>query len=297
MKGESPDPRIPCGPFWLSPEKEIMNHLFGLLGGLHRLVFTIALNLILILSPGHASVVGFEDLTLAPGSFWNGYTGAGIFTSGGVTLPNSYNSTYGSWSGFAYSNVQDPNTPGWGNQYAARPGGGANGSSTYVVGYQTYGTPWEINLGGSRNFQGRGLQVANTTYAALDMRDGSGFSKKFGGAAGTDADWFRLTIEGRNSGVSTGAVEFYLADFRFTDSAQDYILNTWAFVDLNPLGTVDALRFALASSDNGAYGMNTPAYFAMDNLGVLPEPTSQFLLWAAALGLATAREIRRARRE
>jgi hypothetical protein len=25
MKGESPDPRIPCGPFWLSPEKETMS--------------------------------------------------------------------------------------------------------------------------------------------------------------------------------------------------------------------------------------------------------------------------------
>ena len=63
------------------------------------------------------------------------------------------------------------------------------------------------------------LMVTNTTYAALSMRDGDSFAKKFGGPSGNDPDYFRLTITGKDSGGSTiGSVEFYLADYRFADS-------------------------------------------------------------------------------
>ena len=241
----------------------------------------------------HASVVGFEDLTLNPNSYWNGSNGAGSFTSGGVTFPNSYNTAYGSWEGFAYSNVQDSTTAGWGNQYAARPGTGHNGSANYAIGYQPYVGNFEISLGGASNFVGRGLQVANTTYVALDMQNGSGFSKKFGGISGTDADWFRLTVRGLLGSSETGAVDFYLADFRFANSADDYILSSWAFIDLTALGTVDKLRFALTSSDTGSYGMNTPGYVAFDSIGSVPEPSCSILLLIAALSFAAVRRARR----
>ena len=36
--------------------------------------------------------------------------------------------------------------------------------------------------------------------------------------------------------------------------------------------TVYGLEFALSSSDNGTFGMNTPAYFAMDSLSVTAVP-------------------------
>lgn len=241
----------------------------------------------------HASVVGFEDLTLNPNTYWNGSNGAGSFTSGGVTFPNSYNATYGSWSGFAYSNVQDPTTPGWSNQYAARPGSGAGTSHNYAVAYQG-ADRLAISLATSWDFQGRGLFVGNTTYAAFDMLNGSGFSKRFGGSTGTDADWLRLTVRGLLGGSETGAVDFYLADYRFSNSSQDYIVNTWAFVDLTSLGTVDALSFDLASSDNGDWGMNTPAYFAIDNLGSVPEPSCTSLLMVSGLCIAVGRRERRA---
>jgi len=261
--------------------------------GGQKFIPALALSLTLLANSGHSSVVGFEDLTLTSQSYWNGSSGAGSFTSGGVTFPNSYNSSWGSWSGFAYSNVQNSTTPGWGNQYAAWPGGGAEGSLNYVVGYQPSSAPWAISLAGSRNFHGRGLLVANTTYTALDMREGSGFSKKFGGISGHDPDWLRLTIRGRLGGTETGAVDFYLADYRFADSTQDTIVNSWAFVDLTSLGTVDELRFALDSSDHGAWGMNTPAYFAMDNLGAVPEPSAASLVFTAALVLTAVRKYRR----
>jgi len=119
------------------------------------------------------------------------------------------------------------------------------------------------------------------------MRDGDGFAKKFGGATGSDPDFLRLTITGQDGGgATTGTVDFFLADFRFADAAQDTIVRDWTFVDLSSLGAVASLGFALASTDNGAFGMNTPAYFAMDNLTVaaIPEPSTAWLL-AGGIGI------------
>jgi hypothetical protein len=43
-------------------------------------------------------------------------------------------------------------------------------------------------------------------------------------------------------------------------------------VDLTLLGAATRLTFGLSSSDNGPFGMNTPAYFALDSLTVTPVP-------------------------
>ena len=84
-----------------------------------------------------------------------------------------------------------------------------------------------------------------------------------------------LTITGYDANDKvTGTKEYYLADLRDADKA--YIINDWRYVDLSSLGKVKKLGFELTSTDNGTYGMNTPAYFCFDNFGaegteVLPE--------------------------
>jgi len=103
------------------------------------------------------------------------------------------------------------------------------------------------------------------------MRDGDAFSKKFGGATGSDPDFFILTVRGVDeAGRISGEVEFPLADFRFDDDGRDYIVTEWTWVDLSGLGTVAALEFNLDSSDSGLFGLNTPSYFALDDLMFLP---------------------------
>jgi hypothetical protein len=126
------------------------------------------------------------------------------------------------------------------------------------------------------------------------MLQGDSFAKKFGGASGDDADWFKLTIFGMDaSNATTGSVDFYLADYRFADNSLDYVVSDWTYVDLSSLGSVNSLGFSLASSDTGAFGINTPAYFAMDSLAVtaVPEPghAALFLSGLALLGVATRR--------
>jgi hypothetical protein len=103
------------------------------------------------------------------------------------------------------------------------------------------------------------------------MKEGDAFAKKFGGDDGTDPDFFKLNIWGRRGGSSTDTLEFYLADFRDDDSEMDFIIEAWQWVDLSSLGKVDSLLFGLESSDMGAWGMNTPAYFCVDDLYVLPD--------------------------
>lgn len=244
--------------------------------------------------------VDFEDKSLGQNSFENGANLAGGFTSRGAFFNNNYNSAFDSWLGWSYSNVTDVSTPGFLNQYAAYhlPGGGGAGASA------NFGVAFNFDVGDARITLPAGsrplaVSIANTTYTALSMRDGDAFAKKFGGASGNDPDFFLLNIQGRDAGNAvTGTVPFFLADYRFGNNAQDYIISQWTSVDLSSLPTpTTALTFEMSSSDNGAFGMNTPSYFALDNLMLaVPEPGSLALVVAAGLAGYGAWRMRRKRR-
>jgi hypothetical protein len=236
-----------------------------------------------------AAVSTFDDLSLAPESHFFPLATT-TFTSGDAT----FNHTFTNYGGgcchtdWIYSNRTDTTTPGFENQFSSYAGGGAQGSANYAI----------ANLGNSTaSFSGlsavSGAYFTNTTYAALTILNGNDFSTKFGGSDGSTPDWFKLTINGWNGTTQTGSVDFYLADFRFADNALDYVVDSWTWVDLSSLGVVSSLSFSLASSDVGQFGMNTPAYFAMDNLTVaaVPEPSQAAMLLGglALVGLAVRR--------
>ena len=213
-----------------------------------------------------ATEAGFEDVgtTLPNESFYNGSDLAGGFASAGLQFNTSFNATFGSWSGWAYSNTTDTTTAGFTNQYSAFTGAGAGGSDTYAVA-STFSLPTIVRDANDGEFDS--IEITNTTYAALSMQQGDSFAKKFGGESGDDEDFFLLTITGRNAaGESTGTIDFYLADFRFADNSLDYIVDEWTSIDLTPLTDALSLEFSLSSSDVGQFGMNTPAYFAADNV-------------------------------
>jgi len=130
------------------------------------------------------------------------------------------------------------------------------------------------------------MYVTNTTYAYLSMRNGDQFAKKFGGTDGNDPDWLKLTITGIDKDNNpTEQVVFFLADFRFSDNSQDYIIDKWKWVDLTSLGTVVGLELSISSSDVGAFGVNTPSYFALDALnGIYPSGSISGRITADVLG-------------
>ena len=226
------------------------------------------------------SIATYDNLTLNPNSVWYGSDNSGGFTDSGFFFPNSYTDYGGgmfAWYGFAYSNKTDTITAGYTNQFSAITGEGALNSAIYAVSYIYY--DWMNNYQMKPNvvhFSNpstiSGFYATNSTYAYLSMLNGDGtLAKKFGGTSGNDPDWFKLQIKGYRNGNMIDTVNLYLADFRFPNNTQDYILKTWKWVDLSVLGIIDSLSFELTSSDNGAYGMNTPGYFCMDNFnGVNP---------------------------
>lgn len=57
-----------------------------------------------------------------------------------------------------------------------------------------------------------------------------------------------------------------MADYRFQDNSQDFVIKDWAKVNLGFVGLADSLQMFLSSSDTGAFGMNTPAFFCLDSI-------------------------------
>lgn len=226
----------------------------------------------------------FENLSLEPYSFWNGSDLSGVFNSGILSFPNFYNESWGSWSGWAYSNMADDSTAGFMNQYSAITGSGfdtiASSGSNYGVAYvpvdfmTTENIPVPIYFSDSIARVIKGFFVTNSTYAALSMEFGDDFTRKFGGESGDDPDFLKLSVFGFSDGNITETIDFYLADFRFEDNTEDYIVKTWQWLELSSLGEVDSLFLNLASSDAGIYGMNTPGYFCIDQIYVLPSENS-----------------------
>jgi hypothetical protein len=221
------------------------------------LLTLLVLTPLFLTGPAAAETAGFEDLDLAAESYWNGSDGSGDFKSDGASFNNNYNADFESWDGFAYSNLTDTQTSGFSAQYNAIAGSGAEGSETYAVAYVSSfaSAPPTVTLDEAAEVEG--AFFTNSNYAYYSMKNGDQFAREF-----TESDWFELTITGIDAeGSETGSVRFLLAD-------GTNIIDSWQWVDLSSLGPVKKLTFSLDSTDQGEYGMNTPAYFCMDNLEI-----------------------------
>lgn len=182
--------------------------------------------------------------------------------------------------GIFFSQYNDMTTSGFSNQASVyccdetTGFGGHNGSKTFGFGFgyndsipSAYGRdnrPEIYFTDTAKEAVIDHVYVTNTTYTALSMKVGDGFNQPFSYAR---KSWFALTASGyRADGTLTSSVVFYLADFR-TDDAKG-VVTEWTKVDLSPLGEVNRIVFNLHSSDSGSYGMNTPSYFAIDDIAV-----------------------------
>ncbi|MEX0322194.1 MAG: DUF4465 domain-containing protein [Puniceicoccaceae bacterium] len=228
-------------------------------------------------------VVDFEDVALwgsgveaylgAGGGIYNtGRDLSGGFESSGVYFENSYTDWGGgfySWEGWSYSTTVDTETAGYTNQYSAYPGEAASGD-VYAVTYVASYAPPRIQLPAGLK-KPLSISVANTSYGAISMRDGDDFAKQFNRA---DQDTLILTITGVDAaGDPVGSVEVYLADFR-DGTGDGLLLGDWKAVDLSAFGTgIEQLAFMLESTDIGDFGMNTPAYIAVDDLRLGETPS------------------------
>ena len=205
----------------------------------------------------------FEDVPLGSGGIWQAPVGENEMSSGDWLFTNS--TQYGYWGGFTASNRTDLNQTGMDAQYTAAAGCGYDGSTQYAVAY-TMGVQTDVYATDGQLHTVTGCYVTNNLWTYQDILQGGYGELPYGGTTGNDPDWFKVTATGKNaSGQTVGTLDFYLADYRFANNEEDYVLNTWEWFDLSPLGDVATISFSLSSSRGSGYNMITPAYFCMDN--------------------------------
>lgn len=142
--------------------------------------------------------------------------------------------------------------------------GGHNGSRNFAVqnGYNndvnsTDGLPYIYFMDGEARVIDH-LYVTNTTYFLSCVKGGNSFSTPF--AKGDLSTLLIVAFDG--NALEAGRKEVVLA------KDDDYALEEWKKVDLSEFGKVLMLYFNITSTDSDTYGMNTPGYFAFDDVAV-----------------------------
>lgn len=178
---------------------------------------------------------------------------------------------YKSWLGFCPSRADDTADQGvngdWtDHQWGSITGGGANGSSDYMLCFwdvqeSLRGIPEKpsllmifVEMAVNGLTVPRSVDITNSTWGYYAMKNGTPYSAAFG-----PDDWCKVIFIGVAGEAETGRVEFYLAK-------DGQILDEWATVSLTALGEVNAVYMQMESSQSGQWGMNNPAYFCIDNL-------------------------------
>ena len=230
---------------------------------------------------GDLQVATFENLWTDPeDGFWMGDFSKGIdgstFVSGSFCFSNFACDTWGGqpttpyWGNYAYSQTTTNEFSSYiTDQFNNAVGGGADGSETFLVAYPQGGTIDVIN-----NENGAvipGCYITNDAWVVDAILHGDGMSTIDGTATGASTgnvgfktgDWFLLTITADNG----NSIDYYLADYRSSDEAEHYYVNEWEWIDLSSLGTVKSLSFYLTSSRRNNWGMTTPSFFCLDNIG------------------------------
>lgn len=201
-------------------------------------------------------VADFENINLAAEQelkFANDTTG--FFESGSFEVQQTvaYEGTY--VSGAVISSHTDTDFESYLDANKSIAGGAYEGQNYVVFYVNAWGDPDKITLKEAAVIPG--MYVCNNVYAYNSMKNGDATAgEPFG-----ESDWFKLTVHGYLNGKTVNASVF-------VDLAEGTnIIDKWTYVDLTELGQVDALSFEMSGSRTGQYGLNTPSYFCIDNLG------------------------------
>lgn len=242
---------------------------------------------------GNDQYFGFPDLEAGVYFMINENYGTTEYWNGGIAISN--------WC--IRKNV-DGNTHDWWYSYLnqcsvynissgedVRQGGaGAGGSDNFAVVYgyvDAYNTAYmnypEITFDVAGTVSD--LWICNTAYTYGVIMNGNHWDDdEDDGWTGTavplktlvDKDgkkgYLRVDAYGFNGEAPTNSgnpVSIYLADYN-ADADTGNVITTWKEWNLSQLGNVTKIRFNVVGNDSGQYGLNTPAYFCLDDIHYTP---------------------------
>lgn len=202
--------------------------------------------------------------------------------------PNSWIYEYSN-GGVAISNFKDMEQGGYKNQCSVYNKEGAKSGSNFAVcfgfsaskddlgecakiyitdqkGY-TVTTENKPVTGKAKIGKFNSVWVCNTTYGYKEMQNG---------AVKSQNGWLKvifIALDDQGKQIEGKRVEYYLANFdaskKEASGLDGKIREGWNQVDLSALGdNVSAIAVDFEGSDTGEWGLNTPAYVAIDDLSV-----------------------------
>ncbi|MDR0994371.1 MAG: DUF4465 domain-containing protein [Verrucomicrobiota bacterium] len=175
-----------------------------------------------------------------------------------ITLNNTLTDWGGttSWSGYALSTMTHEENGAPGNPYAAA----APLNHAYAVAYDNSEFDPSPTIRFAIPASPHSIRLNNTANTAAVLRNGDRFARPF-----SDGDVFWLTLTAYDAdGRPLGTLEHLLADFR---DGHTFIQTNWTTLDLTSFGhQVVDITAVLSTTDVGAYGPNTPMYFALADI-------------------------------
>ena len=171
-----------------------------------------------------------------------------------------------SWEGFTLSTVSQDTA----NVLSCVAKGGLNGEGTpYVIGYYSEWVSQSQEYS-SNIIDFNGDYYPEYVYICQNSNTHKAITQgEFNARAFTQEDTLALIIQALDSDMQpTATMTYYLA----VDGERN---EGWTKVPLNSLGKTSRLSFSMTTTDIGAWGANTPLYFALDALTINTEmPTA-----------------------
>ncbi len=185
------------------------------------------------------------------------------FFSGSFKFNNSYNAEWGSWSGFSVSRSTKTDFIDYKqSQWNVPSGHGAEGSKSFGVFFKSYRADDAIMLVDPLIAQPlHGMYVSITSYTLSHVEKGDSYTPE----GFKDGHFYEVKVTADNG----KSVTIPVADYR---NGKKNVLKEWTWVSFKELGNVKSLTFTVDGNVKNEYGLVTPTYLAIDNIGDTTNP-------------------------
>ena len=226
--------------------------------------------LLLEVSGAKPAIATFDDLALEPETAWYGKRESEghnhrsfTYYSGSYSFPCEYAPSILTWGGVAYSNQTKTTFSSlFPDQFNSVVGHGVNGSKNYAVAYAYGQHKVEVRATHAGPAVIPGTFVTNTAWVKEVTQKGTGMGDE--PHAPFHKGDYLLLIASNSKGQS---IEFPLVDYRSSNDAEHYVIDSWQWLDLSALGETESVIFSMKGTRIANGGTTIPAYFCLDDFG------------------------------